>query len=38
MKKININMKEEKRKGQKRQQVNNWVDSDNKGCKLKIQK
>jgi hypothetical protein len=38
MEKININMKEENRKGQKWQQVNNWVDRDNKGYMLKIQK
>jgi hypothetical protein len=38
MEKININMKEENRKGQNRQQVNKWVDRDDKGYMLKIQK
>lgn len=35
MEKININMKNKTKKGQK---SNNWVDSDNKGNMLKIQK
>jgi hypothetical protein len=39
MEKININMKDENRKGQKKmQQENNRVERDNKGYMLKIQK
>lgn len=36
MNKININMKEENRKGQKRQQISSCVDRDNKGYMIKI--